>query len=1285
MRHGDTLANRFVIERLAGSGGMGEVYRAADRQTGQPVAIKVLLGEQEGDVARFEREARILSAIAHPNIVRYVTRGVLPEGDPYLVMEWLEGEDLAARLARGPLPAADAVALAAAVAEALGALHEQGIVHRDLKPSNVFLARGRIDDIKLLDFGIARSNAATRLTGTGHMLGTAAYMAPEQASGASTLDARADVFALGCTLFECLTGEKAFDGAHVMAILTKILFNDAPRLEEKLPGLPGPLCALVDRMLSKSPQERPANGRAVAMALRGLGDVRNAQLADTLEAPPPAALTRSEQRAVAVIFIGPAAAGVPANDERLAAEAAAHGGRFERLFDGSAAVLLSGPQVATDLAAQAARCALSLGRHAHGRRITLAIGRGEETGRLPVGPAIDRAARLLGGQDAGQTSSAHVRLDDAAVGLLDARFEVLKDSGVFVLRAERDVAEVRTLLGKPTPCVGRDRELRHIEASFDDCASEGRARAVLVTGPAGMGKSRIGREIVQRLRARGEPISVWIARGELLGAGSALGMLAELVREACGIQAGEPLEMRRDKLRARVEERLPERDRRRVTEFLGEIIGASFPDEGSLPLASARQDAQLMSDQIRAAFIDFLGAECEVTPVLVLLEDLHWGDGATVRILDAALRDLQEKPVFVFALARPEVHDVFPRLWADRGYEQICLNQLGKKASEQLVRHVLGERVAPEALERVVRLADGNAFYLEELIRATAEGRGADLPETVVAMVQSRLAGLHEIQRRILRAASVFGNTFWSAGVAALLGDTTGATNVASRLRELVEGELVTVQRQSRFAAEEEYAFRHALVREGAYAMLTEGDLRLGHRLAGEWLEQHGETDPLVLAGHFQKGGDDVRAAGFYLRAAEMANGSGDSESAIAHARQGLGCGPSQGTRVELLGVLCEASAWNLEMSAAALPDAQDLLRIAPDGSKAWIQSLFAKLAGASVLGRGDEMLSVVDALAQSTPAPGGAGLFVFVCGAAAYVLDTMGRVSQADALLERASRVSQHHGANTLARAHYNSYRALRIMVNGRGSALDALQHTHTLSVFFQAIGHRRLFAAAAIIGGMSEWCLGVPEVGVAGLEQQHLPDEELGHLGDVRCVALGWLLADSGALEKALGAADARIRLAQAWRIPPSEARGRWVRAEVLRRAGDLEAAEREIQSALAMAVPLDQPGVLASMAALRLAQGRPAEALVAAQEGMTKYEHMGACSFFRAAFVRLVHAECLQAAGDHEGAKAAITRSREWLLGVAAQVGDDEYRKSFLANVPENRRLLELAERWVGPSPA
>ncbi|WP_437962860.1 serine/threonine-protein kinase (plasmid) [Sorangium sp. So ce119] len=346
MHLGSTIADRFVIERLARRGGMGAVYRGLDRRTGQPVAIKILDEPWDASLARFAPDALILARLDHPRLVRHVAEGVLPSGEPYLVMEWLDGEDLASRLAGGRMRAQDSVALALSIAEALGALHERGIVHRDLKPSNIFLVGGRIDRIKILDLGVVHAEALTRLTATGTPLGTVAYMAPEQALGAKEMDARADVFALGCVLFQCLTGGPPFAAATMAAVLTKILFEVPPRLRDRLPGAPPALDALLARMLSKYPGDRPRNGLTAAAMLRALGDVRVPDvglrkpeamsgaptLARTTAVERSPALTQQAQRGAAVSQNGApvdARGSQPLVDAALEREAAVHGGALK--------------------------------------------------------------------------------------------------------------------------------------------------------------------------------------------------------------------------------------------------------------------------------------------------------------------------------------------------------------------------------------------------------------------------------------------------------------------------------------------------------------------------------------------------------------------------------------------------------------------------------------------------------------------------------------------------------------------------------------------------------------------------------------------------------------------------------------------------------------------------------------------------------------------------------------------------------------------------------------------
>src|SRR5688572_8958755 len=301
MRAGELVADRFALERVAGSGGMGTVYRARDRATGAAVALKVVVAVDSLRAERFARESRILAQLSHPGIVRYIAHGTTLGGEAYLVMEWLEGEDLADRLARGPLTVEQAIALAARVADALAAAHTRGVIHRDIKPSNLFLPDGDIARVKVLDFGVARVAGGARLEQslTAGRVGTPRYMAPEQARGDKEVDARADIFSLGCVLYACLTGRAAFLGEDEIGVLAKILLEDPPRVREVAHGVPRPVDALVMRMLAKDPAARPESGVALAQELAALGTVGAERSVPGQE---PAALGEREQRLLCVIL-----------------------------------------------------------------------------------------------------------------------------------------------------------------------------------------------------------------------------------------------------------------------------------------------------------------------------------------------------------------------------------------------------------------------------------------------------------------------------------------------------------------------------------------------------------------------------------------------------------------------------------------------------------------------------------------------------------------------------------------------------------------------------------------------------------------------------------------------------------------------------------------------------------------------------------------------------------------------------------------------------------------------
>ena len=259
------------------SGGMGTVYRGLDLRSARSVALKTCLTPQARAQARFELEARALSEIAHDSIVGYVDHGTSQSGEPFLVMDWVEGESLAQRLSGVGLRVDEALLLTRDLSRALRVIHGRNIVHRDLKPANVMLRGGDARRPVLVDFGVARRAENVSVTLSGARVGTLLYMAPEQIRDPRRVDGRADVFALGCVLFECLTGAHAFDAEDALATIAQILLDDAPDPRRLRPELPEDAGALVQALLARERDARLALGADFERELEALAE-RSRQL-----------------------------------------------------------------------------------------------------------------------------------------------------------------------------------------------------------------------------------------------------------------------------------------------------------------------------------------------------------------------------------------------------------------------------------------------------------------------------------------------------------------------------------------------------------------------------------------------------------------------------------------------------------------------------------------------------------------------------------------------------------------------------------------------------------------------------------------------------------------------------------------------------------------------------------------------------------------------------------------------------------------------------------------------
>jgi eukaryotic-like serine/threonine-protein kinase len=281
---GATLSGRYQVTRKIGQGGMGAVYEAKHTAIGGRFAIKVLLdkyAKRDAIVARLKQEAQLATSLDHEHIIRVTDFGSTDDGRTFVVMEFLEGESLAERLAReSKMSEQSILRIAAQAASALAAAHAKGIVHRDIKPENLFLIKRKEQDfVKIVDFGISKNLRASdeqeeqpRLTQTGMVLGTPLYMSPEQARGDEDLDHRVDIYALGVIMYETATGRVPFAGTNYLSVISQVLNDDPKPVRELRPELTDEFEAIVSRTMAKKREDRYASANALLEDLQALLD-----------------------------------------------------------------------------------------------------------------------------------------------------------------------------------------------------------------------------------------------------------------------------------------------------------------------------------------------------------------------------------------------------------------------------------------------------------------------------------------------------------------------------------------------------------------------------------------------------------------------------------------------------------------------------------------------------------------------------------------------------------------------------------------------------------------------------------------------------------------------------------------------------------------------------------------------------------------------------------------------------------------------------------------------------
>lgn len=1030
------LGGRFLIEREVGRGGVGIVYRAIDQFTSQPVALKVIaiVGVDAGEEARFGREGRVLAGLRHPGIVRVIAFGQLEQGEPFVAMEWLEGEDLAQRQKRAPLNPKDSLDVAAQIAEALSASHEAGIIHRDVKPSNIFIVEPLVAQpgltAKLVDFGVAAAEDA-KITRTGAIIGTPAYMAPEQARGDQTVDARADIYALGATLFEVIAGRAPHVGPTPIAILARLVTTPAPRLTELGLDVPMALDDLMARMLSAAPEERPSSAADVARELREIAEtltsIRPSGMpSDRFEHSPPSVDsspfgtagssmrpgTAGASRLVTSILATNVPKGTPR--ERILSHLRSRGAEATELGGDAIVAHLGVRKAVGDEAAQAVNMAHRLG--SAGARVGIATGRiriGTNQAR-PTGEVVDRAAALARDAQKGQ-----VLVDTTTSELLRGRYE-------FQVRADGSAVVGEASLGVTAaiggaPFVGREVDLMQLTEAYERSVEDRVSILATLSAQGGLGKTRLLREFLARTSSHATKPRIVVARGDAFTKRRALGLMSDMIR---GLVSAADAAAMVDAFTRDVPVWVKSTPATSI-DFVRRLVMGERLDEGG---GATRDDMWLATTELVCAY-------AERYPLVFAVEDAQWVDAESLAWLDHMLARSANLRCFCLLTMRPTFWRDQRNRFSGRDHVRMDLKPLAQRSVRSIASAILGPRAAVDEanlmVEAIVSQAAGSPLFAEELARLAALGRDMASAPTIEAAIQVQLDALDDHARDVAARLSVFGFSGWDAGLRAL-----GIESATESLRSLAAAEIVVEQASSRFPGTREFSFKHALTREVAYASLGEEQLKELHERAAEWLAEVADDDA-VVARHFELGGKLKLGAHHLERAARHALAANALTQAAEFAERALAFAGDKPTSFARALILDEAWA-RLDARATERENAIRELQGAVYDTPSEVRAEGARARYEDARGGGPETTARLEEVLQRARSSSLIDEEASCAAALAARCAFAGELSRAEATCTDLLALAVKHG---IASAAADAWQTLAVVRQARGEVGSALE----------------------------------------------------------------------------------------------------------------------------------------------------------------------------------------------------------------------------------------------------